>query len=416
MEIVADNERFELCCLEGELLRTLGLTSESIKVYRCASELAGNDVEHCRALVGLAEGLVLIETHDELLNVLDDASKIASAHNLLHALANINQMRGGVYFFRSQYEACLEANTDSLKAARDADSPELEARALSGLADAEYSRGRYISARGYFDQCIELARKHGYGRVLAANLTMRGYLFWYHNDLKSAMVDLREAIGMAVKTRHARAEMIVTTIYGGIQFELGNLPECKQYVHRAMTISQQLGSKFFEGECYCMLSNIELNRGNRLEAYQQAQQGIGILRASESGMAFWGPCALASLAHATQDADECSAVLDEAEALLKNGSVSHNHIIFYISAMELCLRMAAWEEVERYARALEEYTAVEPLPRCDFFIARGRTLAAFGRGNRDQETLDNIRCLHDEAKRIGLKFAVSAMETALKLN
>ena len=84
--------------------------------------------------------------------------------------------------------------------------------------------------------------------------------------------------------------------------------------------------------------------------------------------------------------------------------------------MELCLRMAAWEEVERYARALEEYTAVDPLPRCDFFIARGRTLAAFGRGNRDQETLDNIRCLHDEAKRIGLKFAVSAMETALKLN
>jgi tetratricopeptide (TPR) repeat protein len=416
MEIAANDERFELRYLEGELLRTLGLTSESIEVYRQASELAGSEVEHCRALVGMAEGLVLIESLDELLNVLDDADKIASAHNLLRELAVINQLRGGVYFFRSMYEACLEASTASLKAARDADSPELEARALSGLGDAEYSRGRYISARGYFDQCIELARKHGYGRVLAANLTMRGYLFWHHNDLESAMADLHEAIELAVKTRHARAEMVVTAVYGGILLELGKLPESKQYVQRAMTISQQLGSKLFEGECYCRLSNIELGQGKHLEAYQKAQQAIDILHASESGMAFWGPCALADLAQATQDADERRAVLDEAEALLKNESVSHNHIIFYTSAMELCLRMAEWDEVERYARALQDYTAVEPLPRCDFYIARGTALAAFGRGNRDQGTMENIRCLHDEAKRIGLKAAIPAMEAALKSN
>jgi len=416
LQIAADYERFALCCLEGELLRTLGLTSESIEVYRHASELAGNEVEHCSALVGLAEGLVLIETHDELLNVLDDADKLASAHNLLRELAVINQLRGGVYFFRSMYAACLEASTTSLQAARDADSPELEARALSGLADAEYSRGRFISARGYFNQCIELARKHGYGRVLAANLTMRGYLYWHHNDLESAVVDLHEAIELAVKTRHARAEMVVTAVYADILFELGNLDESEQYAQRAMTISQQLGSKLFEAECYGKISQLELNRGNHVEAYQQAQQALEILRASESGMAFWGPCALADLAQATRDADERRAILNEAEALLKDDSVSHNHIIFYTNAMELCLRTAAWEEVERYARALQDYTAVEPLPRCDFFIARGIALAAFGRGNRDQETMENIRCLHDEAKRIGLKSAIPAMATALQSN
>ena len=131
-------------------------------------------------------------------------------------------------------------------------------------------------------------------------------------------------------------------------------------------------------------------------------------------MAFWGPCALADLAHATQDADERRSVLDEAEALLKKDSVSHNHINFYTSAMELCLRMAEWDEVERYAIALEDYTAVEPMPRCDFFIARGRALAAFGRGDHDNETMQNIQRLHDEASRVGLIAAMPAMETALE--
>jgi len=414
LEIAANDESFELRYLEGELLRTLGLTAESIEVYRNASESASNEVEQCRALVGLAEGLVLIETHDELLNVLDEADKIASAHNLLRELAVINQLRGGVYFFQCMYEAGLETSTASLDAARAADSPELEARALSGLGDAEYSRGRYVSARGYFDECIELAREHGYGRVLAANLTMRAYLSWHQNDFESTLADIQEAIELAVKTRHARAEMVVTSIYGGILLELGNLPDSKHYVQRAMTVSQQLGSKLFEGECYCRLSHIELNQGNHLEAYQHAKQAIEILRASESGMAFWGPCALADLAHATQDADECRAVLDEAEALLTKDSISHNHVGFYISAMELCLRRSEWDEVERYARALEDYTAVEPMPRCDFFIERGRALAAVGRGSRDQETMANIRRLHDEASRIGFKVAIPAMEAALK--
>ena len=416
LEIATSNEDFELRYLEGELLRTLGLTSESIDVYRRASESAGNEVEHCRALVGLAEGLVLIETHDQLLEVLDDADKIASAHKLLRELAVINQLRSGVYFFRSMYDACLETSIASLKAARDIESPELEARALSGLADAEYSRGHYDSARDYFNQCIDLARKHGYGRVLAANLTMRGYISWHQNDLESTMVDFHEAIDLAVKTHHARAEMIVTLVYSGIQIDLGNLPESEQFVQRAKTISQQLGSRLFEAESYARLSTIELNRGNQFEAYKLARKAVEMLRDSESGMAFWGPCALADLAHATQDTAERRAALDEAEVLLKNESLSHNHMNFYIRAMELCLQIAEWDEVERYARALQDYTAVEPLPRCDFFIARGRALAAFGRGNRDQETMDNIRNLHDAAQRIGFKLAFPAIEATLKSN
>ncbi len=81
--------------------------------------------------------------------------------------------------------------------------------------------------------------------------------------------------------------------------------------------------------------------------------------------------------------------------------------------MEACLNIGDWERVNLYAAALEDYTREEPLPMTDFFIARGRTLAAFGRGNREDPTMQELQCLRDEAERVGLKLALPALEAAL---
>ena len=81
--------------------------------------------------------------------------------------------------------------------------------------------------------------------------------------------------------------------------------------------------------------------------------------------------------------------------------------------METSLRMEEWDEVDRYAQALEDYTRPEPLPRSDFFIMRGRALAAHGRGNRDQAIMAELQHLHDQAENIGRKFVLPALGTAL---
>ncbi len=69
--------------------------------------------------------------------------------------------------------------------------------------------------------------------------------------------------------------------------------------------------------------------------------------------------------------------------------------------------------VERYAEALKAFTSIEPLPRTDFFIARGRALAAFGRGIRDDATMQELQRLRGEAERVGFKTALSALDKAL---
>ncbi len=403
-------QRFEL---EGQLLRSLGFAAESLDAYRRAGEAAGDDHERCHSWLGLAQGLDLTGAHQELIEVLDEAESIAQAQSLTLELARIYKIRGGVHYSQGEIQACLEANTASLKFARDAGSLEAEAQALSGLGDAECSRGRFISAFRHFDRCVELAQQHGFGGVVAANQQMRAYVSQWKNEFKSSIEDYCGALELAVKTRQARSEMNALLIGGEICTRRDDLIEAEKLLMRCLVITRRLSSRGFEGTCLCLLGRIRILQGNRREAIELVQKAIDILRESESGMTQNGPYTLGLLALATQDADQRRLVLAEGEALLAVGSVGHNYLEFYVDAMEVCLQMSEWDEVDRYARALEDYTHDEPLPRSDLFIARARVLAAHGRGKRDQQTREELQRLYDKVERVGLKFALPALEIAL---
>jgi class 3 adenylate cyclase/tetratricopeptide (TPR) repeat protein len=413
LEIAADADRFSLKCLEGELLQTLGSVPESIEAYRQAREFASDDVEHCRALVGLAEGLNITEAHDELMQTLHTAEDLANSNALTYELARILQLRSGVYFFKSESEACLQANLASLKLAREVRSPEIEARALSGLGDAEYARGHYHSASNHFEQCIKLAREHGLGRIIAANLSMLGIVSLWQNKFELTGATYYEARELAVNTQNLRAELI--NLISGAYYWLtsNNLDQAEDCLHRGQIIARRLGSNLLDGVCLQYFGKIHFLRGNNLEACRFAEEAVDLLRKAESGMTFRGPGALGVLALTTDDKTKRLAAMQEAEALLAAGSVSHSYFNFYEDAMEACLRAGEWDEVDRFALALENYTKNEPMPRCDFYIAWGRALAAHGRGKRDQETMDELQRLYDQAKEIGLKLTLPALEAAL---
>ena len=68
---------------------------------------------------------------------------------------------------------------------------------------------------------------------------------------------------------------------------------------------------------------------------------------------------------------------------------------------------------ERFADVLADYTAAEKLPWSDFFIARGRALAAFGRGERGAALATEMSRLHDEAERAGFIPQLDALDAAL---
>jgi hypothetical protein len=117
---------------------------------------------------------------------------------------------------------------------------------------------------------------------------------------------------------------------------------------------------------------------------------------------------------ASDDPTARQAALDQGEELLRAGAVSHNHLLFPRDAIEVYLEAGNWDRVERCAAELEQYTRSEPLPFADFYIARGRALAAFGRGESDLAKLaTELKRLRAEGERLGIRVALRGIETAI---
>jgi tetratricopeptide (TPR) repeat protein len=299
----------------------------------------------------------------------------------------------------------------SLKYAREAESPEAEARALSGVADAEYLRGRMITAHDHFRRCIELCREHGFGRIEVANISMLGFTRYFHDTIQSGAEDGLAAIEAARKVGHHRAELLGHAMIGYALVELGEWDRAKAHLEESQALVRRLGAWRFEAQNLTWMARIVNAEGRRSEALEMLEQALEISRGT--GIAFNGPRTLGSIALVTEDPERRRSALEEGEAILRLGAVSHNHFWFYRDAMETTLNIGDWESVERYAVALEDYTRPEPLPWCDFFIARARALAAWGRGRRDAEALSELRRLREEAERTGFIIALPALEAAL---
>ena len=287
------------------------------------------------------------------------------------------------------------------------------ARNLSTMADAEYNRGHYNSAFHYFDQCIDLAREHGFGRVLAANLPMRGFISHYRNDVNAKRADYNEAIEMAIRTHDLRSA--INTLAGGLMWaEMGDYEKGKEWLDKGLTITRKIGSKLFEGQCLYYSSRLMSMQGDYIQARKYAQDALSIFRNAESGMTFRGPTALGIYAIAVDDPKVRNEILQEAEKMLEGKCLAGNRLDFYEHAMQACLQACEWDEVDRHAQALEEYTASEQIPRCKLVIDRGRALAAFGRGDHSSEVIKKLRKVHQETSRAELKFALPEIEAALR--
>jgi hypothetical protein len=77
-------------------------------------------------------------------------SRSPSRHDLVPELARLHHLRGNILFPLGKIEGCREAHEQGLAYARRLGSPEAEARALGGLADAAYAQGVHAQRRRAF--------------------------------------------------------------------------------------------------------------------------------------------------------------------------------------------------------------------------------------------------------------------------
>ncbi len=363
-------ERSALTCLRGELLHDLGDAEASIEAFREGLELAEDDAERCRARIGMAAGMRIVDRLDEAFAALDAAEREAGSADLPDELARLHHLRGNLFFPLGNITGCREAHEQALDYAQRASSTDLEARALSGLGDAEYNRGRMITANGYFRRCVELAQRHGHRRIEVANRSMVGFSRYYANEIREAYADGAAAAESASEVGHLRAELLGRLMMYWTLYDLADFDRAKEEIGNARRLAERLGSGRFLAQTHTTLASILRREGQREEALETAERAVAI--SLDSGAGFNGPWAMSELALNTEDDEERQRHLDEGAALLRSGAVAHNHVFFYRNAMDACLESEDWSGVERYGQTLWDFTRQEPLPICDFFIVRGR--------------------------------------------
>jgi class 3 adenylate cyclase/tetratricopeptide (TPR) repeat protein len=398
-----------LRCLKGGLLHELDEVESSIAVFEEALDQASDDVERCDARMGLAAGMRVTTDFQGALELLEHAEPIAVSHNLTQQLSRLHHLRGNLYFAVGKIEGCREEHQLALDFALEAGSLEDEARALGGLADAANARGRMRTAYESFRSCVDLCRENGLGRVEVANRSQMANSFVYLGAMDCALTGSREAVEAASRVGHHRAEMNALSGICHVAVETGDSELLSTHAERGLALARKLRARNWEPSWVRQSAWALYLRGEREGAEELIKEAV----ANKAALAFSGGVSWGMLSVVTDDPETRMQALREGEALLRKGARALNHLHFYRHAMNACWQAAMWEELERYAQALEGYTRDEPLPWSDFFIARGRALAAAGRGDRQASTTEELRSLLGQADRMGYRASVAALDEAL---
>ena len=406
------SERFALLMASARWLIELGRAPDAIVACAAALALAANPTEQAQALIESAAGMRIIDQIDQGLAALDRAEPLARAAGLELELSRLQHLRGNLLFPLGRLDECLRAHEQALAHARQAGSLEGQAVALGGLGDASYLRGRMRSAHQHFVRCVELSREQGYGRLEVTVLSMVGWTAQHLNRLHDAVEIGLQAVDLARRASHPRAEIIARHMLVQVDGWLrGNIDHGLRQLQAVLPLVETLGAKRFEAQHWTLRAMLEMRQGDPVSARQHVAKALAICE--EHGMGYYGPSAYGVLALLESDPDLRRRALADGEALLAKASVSHNHIYLREYGIDACLETGEWDAAEAFCANLEKYTSAEPLPLSDFLIARGRALARFGRGERDAALLAILTSLRDAAATADITVSLPALEAAV---
>ena len=390
LALAAENQDVvDLALLLGDLQQDAGRGLESLEAYGRALSGSKAETDRRRALLGQAAANRLIARIDDAFSALAEAEPSAVADFDDRVLAEIHYLRGNLYFARGALSACRDQHELALAAARRINSPEWQARALSGLADAQYMDCRMGTAHRHFADCVALCDSYGLPRIAAPNSVMMGHCQIYACAIDQGLDDMRKGLDIAGRIGNRHGQMFANQSLGFCLTAAGRYSEAREFATKALEQARALNARRYEAVILGMCAEVALSEGLRGEALSLARAGRDISDATGPGFA--GPLILGLLAVAEDTREERMAALAVGEAQLAKGAVGHNHFWFRRCAIESALLLEDWDEAERQADALLLRMADEPLAYSSCLAARAHGLARRGRGDAtdtDEKTLE----------------------------
>ena len=403
-------DTFDLAVLLGDLHQDAGRGTNALEAYLQALAVAVDDVSRCRALLGCAASNRLTARIDDALAALAECEPLAVALEDDRALAEAHYLRGNLHFARGNLIACRSEHGQALAASRRADSPEWQARALSGLADAQYMDCRMATALRHFAGCLDLCDAHGLTRIAVSNRIMMGHCRIYTCDFDLGLSDMRLGLETAVRIGNRHAEMFATQSFGFCLTAAGRYAEAAEVQPKALEQARALKARRYEAVTLFHSAEVALFNGHKAEALALAREGREI--SNEVGPGFVGPILYGLLALLEDRQEDQEIALAAGQALLAQGSVGHNHFWFRRYAIERALLFEDWKEADRQSDALLLRMVDEPLTYSSLVAERGRMLARRGRGEASEGDEDALRATLAAASAIDMR--IDALGDALR--
>ena len=413
LALAAEREtRFALLMARGKLLVELGRSGDAIEASRAALGAAADAGERAQALIAMAAGMRLNDRIAEGLATLAEAEPLAAGAALPLELSRLHHLRGNLLFPLGRHAECLHEHGLARQHARAAGSLEAEAAAIGGLGDGYYLQGRMRSANQQFRECVALARAQSYGRLEVANLYMVGWSGMHLAQIGESVAVGQEAAELAVRASQPRAEIMARILVRWVDGLIrGRMDDTEHQVDATLQLIRSLGARRFEAQMLGISAMFALRQGDRARAHELARAALATCR--QHGMGHIGPWVYGVCARVEADPQVRLGLLEEGERQLALGCVSHNHLQLRELAIDALLEIGDWDGVVKNCERVRAYTADEPLPLCEFVIARGLALARFGRGERSTTLHGSLLGLQAEGERAELNTFVPAIGAAL---
>ncbi len=399
-------ELFELNICYANCLREQGQTQESLEAFILAEQQATFPKQQCQALIGQAYALRLLDRHEEILSLIKTSEPIAESLKDYEALATLYYLKGCACFHLGNLDNCLIAHQQAESMAIDHQLPLIEARALSGIADAYYGIGRLITAEQKYQRCIALCKQYGLVRDITLNQVMTGAIQVFLNRPDDGEKTLLETLKLARQVRNHRAEAYALDELAYLYFQKDDREVARLYSTQSLQLAKKIGTKHIQCNALLHLGMIDKNEAALEQAYEIASQNT-------FGKYFISSWVLAVQAWITDNPDKRTEFLLEGEKLLSKQALSHNHLMFYRYAIESSLNTKDFGKVQYYIDALRDYTADEPLPWSDFFIQRAGILIRVGKGETGDKLKYDLEDIISQADRAGLIEPKASLLTAL---
>ncbi|WP_220702143.1 AAA family ATPase [Trinickia fusca] len=350
---------FVLALLRAQAAAGLGQTASARECFERAVALALRPADHIEAALGLAAVLNTLDSLTEEEQLLEATLPLARNLQADHALARLFHLRGNLYFPRGDYLRCRGYHEEALHFARMSGQLEIEACALSGIADSYYAEGRMQTAHDVFDQCVRICEKKGLPGVEAANRSARGSTLIYLGQPTQALQDALDSVQRSRAVCNRRAEIFSRLTAAWVLLATAEDRRAAQELDTALELARSMGASRFEAILLEGKARLASREGDQTAAQSMILEAADLVERLQL-QSYVGPWIWGTLALITDDAPSRERALRLGEAQLASGCLAHNALRFHVAAAEASLVMGDYGRANRYAQQLSAFVQVEP--------------------------------------------------------